>query len=57
MSAVSTKTAILVHEGKSPKQAYAMANAMSRAHRLTASGGYRRVKPKRRGSTLGDRTS
>ena len=42
--AVAKKTEILIHEGKSPEQAYAMAQSMKRAGRLTKGGGYKRVK-------------
>jgi hypothetical protein len=41
--AVSKKIGKLMHEGKPQKQAVAMALSMKRAHRLTKSGGYRRV--------------
>ena len=42
--AVQIKTEHLIHEGKTPQQAYAEAQSMLRAHRLTAKGGYKRVK-------------
>lgn len=45
---VSAKIGKLMHEGKSPKQAQAMALNMERAHRLTAGGGYKRVGGKKR---------
>lgn len=41
---VRKKTKILIHEGETPEQAYAMAWSMKRAGRLTKEGGYRRVK-------------
>jgi len=41
---VGKKIAILEQEGKPPAQAIAMALSMERAHRLTESGGYKRVK-------------
>lgn len=44
MGAVAKKTEHLIHEGKSPKQAYAIANSMQRAGRLTREGGYVRAK-------------
>lgn len=44
--AVRKKTEKLIKEGKSPKQAYATANSMKRAGRLTKGGGYKRVKKK-----------
>jgi hypothetical protein len=43
---VRKKTSILIHEGKDPKQAYAIANSMKRARRLGKRGGYRRVHKK-----------
>ncbi len=46
---VNKKTAILIHEGKSPEQAYAMANSMVRAGRVTPQGKYVHVKRGRRG--------
>lgn len=42
--AVAKKTAHMIHEGKDPKQAYAIANSMERAGRLTEKGGYIRSK-------------
>lgn len=39
-SAIAKKTAYLIHEGKPAKQAYAIANSMSRSHRLTPTGHY-----------------
>lgn len=42
--AVGKKIGHLIHEGKKPDQAAAIAYSMQRAHRLTPSGGYRRVK-------------
>ena len=41
---VGTKISVLEHEGKPHKQAIAMAINMEKEHRLTNSGGYRRVK-------------
>jgi|MudIll2142460700_1097286.scaffolds.fasta_scaffold138621_3 hypothetical protein len=41
---VNKKTAILIHEGRDPKQAYAMANAMVRAGRVTPKGKYVHVR-------------
>ena len=41
---VGTKIGILEHEGTPHKQAIAMAINMEKEHRLTNSGGYRRVK-------------
>lgn len=41
--AVSKKISYLVREGKPQKQAVAIALSMKRAHRLTPSGGYKRV--------------
>ena len=45
-SPVGKKIEILMGEGKPQKQAVATALSMQRAGRLTASGGYRRVKKK-----------
>jgi len=45
---VRIKTAYLIREGKDPKQAYAEANSMQRAGRLTALGRYVRVGKKHR---------
>ncbi len=48
--AIGLKTKHLIEaEGKTPEQAYAMANAMSRAGRLTSEGGYVPVKKGKRG--------
>lgn len=47
-TAVSKKISKLRHEGKSQDQAVATAMAMKRRGRLTASGGYRRVKKRSR---------
>lgn len=41
---VRKKTEHLIREGKPPDQAYAIANSMKRAGRLTKAGGYRRAK-------------
>lgn len=46
--AIGLKTEYLIHEGKTPEQAYAIANSMSREGRLTPEGHYIR-KGKRRG--------
>lgn len=46
--AINLKTEYLIGEGKTPEQAYAIANAMSREGRLTSEGHYVR-KGKRRG--------
>lgn len=43
-SAVEAKTEKLIHEGKKPNQAYAIAMAMKRAGRLTKGGKYKRVR-------------
>lgn len=43
-SAVGKKISKLVHEGKPQKQAEAIALQMQRSGRLTANGGYKRVK-------------
>lgn len=48
-SAINKKTEHLIHEGKDADQAYAMANSMSRAGRLTKEGGYIRARKKARG--------
>jgi hypothetical protein len=47
---VGKKISILMHEGKPQPQAIAMAMSMEREHRLTESGGYKRVKGGRRGN-------
>lgn len=47
--AIAKKTEHMIHEGKDPKQAYAIANSMERAGRLTKEGGYKRVGKKKKG--------
>lgn len=53
-SAIAKKTAYLIHEGKPAKQAYAIANSMSRSHRLTPEGHYKRKGMKKRKETFGE---
>lgn len=53
-SAIAKKTAILIHEGKKPAQAYAMANSMAREGRLTSKGGYIRKHKKKASKNFGD---
>jgi hypothetical protein len=45
---VRAKTEHLIHEGKTPEQAYGEAWGMQRAGRLTAKGEYKRVKKSRK---------
>jgi hypothetical protein len=45
---VRAKTEHLIHEGKTPEQAYGEAWGMHRAGRLTAKGEYKRVKKSRK---------
>jgi hypothetical protein len=47
-SRVSKKISVLRHEGVPEKQAVATAINMGKKHRITASGGYRRVSKKRK---------
>lgn len=46
---VGKKISHLMHEGKPAEQAQAMALEMERKHRLTESGGYKRVKKGKHG--------
>jgi hypothetical protein len=47
-SLVNKKTAILIREGKPAEQAYAMANSMVRAGRVTPTGKYVHVRKRGR---------
>lgn len=46
---IGKKISVLMHEGEPQKKAVAMAMNMEREHRLTESGGYKRVKGGRHG--------
>ena len=53
-SAIAKKTAYLIKEGKPAKQAYAIANSMSRSHKLTPTGHYKRKGMKKNKTKFGE---